>query len=79
LGPGLAIPLFFFNSSYPSAFPKNTREIFSGFTSSQNLLLLQYKFIKAISTITSKKGQNKKITILLSYSVLLPERFFLRN
>ena len=27
----------------------------------------------------NKKGQNKKIMILLSYSVLLPERFFLEN
>jgi len=27
----------------------------------------------------NKKGQNKKIIVLLSYSVLLPERFFLRN
>jgi len=31
------------------------------------------------STIINKKGQNKKIIILLFYSVLLPERFFLRN
>jgi len=27
----------------------------------------------------NKKGQNKKTTILLSYSVFLPERFFLRK
>ena len=26
-----------------------------------------------------RKGQSKKITTLLSYSVLLPERFFLEN
>jgi len=61
LGPVLAMPLFFVNSSYLSAFPKKTRGIFSGFTSSQKLFLLQYKSIKAISTITNKKGQSKKI------------------
>ena len=48
------------------------------------MLILLFKkiyFAKNIYIIffIKQKEQNKKIMILLSYSVLLPERFFLRN
>ena len=43
-----------------------------------NELLLYYDNNKK-SIFRQQKGQSKKIIVLLSYSVLLPERFFLCN
>ena len=56
-------------------------EIIRGQASQVHIIFFQYIFIfiKRFSAIINKKGQNKKIMVLLSYSVLLPERFFLRN
>jgi len=57
----------------------------AGFTNSQKLFF--YSFIVFSIKIyiikrffdNYKKGQSKKIFVLLPYSVLLPERFFLKN
>jgi len=40
---------------------------------------LSYLKIKNNLSNNKQKGQSRKIIILLSYSVLLPERFFLEN